>query len=190
MKTTYTVEYMGDIYSLTADFAQASCPIEGDEHGRQVADFRHSPRAAMESLLREMVEMGGDEADDYADEIEAALVKMVGRDADLIEMADTLERHGDRFTGNCADDQAQEWLDADFTADQAGGWCEIGVWSASAAAEFRDADLAPTQVKDASERLIEDAGEDASDEYTDGDPIYSVCNCDTNAQVIIDAAKE
>ncbi len=82
--TTYKAKIWGDTYEITADFAQASCPVHGDEHGRQVADFRHSPRAAMKSLLREMVEMGGDDPDEdeFADEIEAALDNMTETEAE------------------------------------------------------------------------------------------------------------
>lgn len=209
MKTTYTVEFFGDTYSLTADFAQASCPIEGDEHGRQVADFRHSPRAAMESLLREMVQMGGDDPDESSDEIDAALDAMTERTVELIEIAEMLEGHGSRFSGNSADDEAQNWLDNDFTVAAAGGWCEIGCWDADTAATFRAAGLTPDEVSDAAEKLIaseqaewdaidEAAAEDDSDwtpcnrdsQYTNNDPIYSVCNNDTSADEIIAAAKE
>ena len=76
MKTTYKVVLWGDVYEITANFANASSSVEGDPHGRQVADFRHSPRAAMESLLREMVSVSGDDPDEYANAIELALDKM------------------------------------------------------------------------------------------------------------------
>ncbi len=81
--TTYTAKIFGDEYQIAADFSQASCPVHGDGHGRQVADFRHSPRAAMESLLRETVEMSGDDPDDFDDEIDEALDSMT--DSDSIE---------------------------------------------------------------------------------------------------------
>lgn len=189
MMTTYTTKIWGETYEITADFAQASCPVHGDEHGRQVADFRHSPRAAMESLLREMVEMGGDDPDESADEINAALDAMIGRDADLIEMATMLERHGERFTGTNTDDVAQEWLDHDFDAVRANEWCEIGCWDAATAAELRDAGLTPDQAHKAAEWLT-DGLDDAAEVFTDGDPIYSTCNGDTSVQEIVDAAKE
>jgi len=82
MKTTYAAGFCGDTYEITADFADASCPIEGDSHGRQVAYFRHSPRAAMEAKLREMVQMSGDDPDKSAEEIEAALDAMTERPAE------------------------------------------------------------------------------------------------------------
>lgn len=188
MKTTYTAKIWGDEYQITADFAQASCPVEGDEHGRQVADFRHSPRAAMESLLREMVEMGGDDPDESADEINAALDAMTGRDADLIEMSYMLDGYGERFAGNNVDEVAQDWLDNDFSASEAGEWCDVGFWDASTAAQIRDAGISATEAKAAAEALAGEY-EDASDEFTDGCPIYSVCNRDTSINVLINAAK-
>lgn len=130
--------------------------------------------------------------------------------ADLDEMATMLERHGSTFSGNSSTDTAQDWLDNDFDADAAGSWCEIGCWDATVAAELRDTGLTPAQVDDAATKLrdAEDAEWDAIDEaaaeadpdnwtpcnrdskYTDGDPIYSVCNNDTPVQELINAAKE
>lgn len=208
MTTTYTTKIWGDTFEISADFARASCPIKGDLHGRQVADFRHSARAAMRSLLEEIAVMGGDDPEDAEDEIEAALDAMVGRDADLIEMAEMLERHGDRFTGNNTDDEAQGWLDEGFDADSADAWCEIGCWDATTAAKWRDAGMTPSQISDAADAMLEaeiaewDAIDEAAAEedhdwtpctresqYTDGNPIYSACNGDTRRQALIDAAK-
>lgn len=63
-----------EIYAVAANWAQASSPVmvwgdavSGwccDEHGRQVADFRHNSRKALESILRDAVIMGGDDPDD------------------------------------------------------------------------------------------------------------------------------
>lgn len=73
----------GEIYAVAADWAQASDSImvygeDGwtwDEHGRQVADFRHNDRAALEAIIREAIEMGGDEPEDA--EVEAILADAV-----------------------------------------------------------------------------------------------------------------
>jgi predicted ATPase len=102
-------------------------------------------------------------------------------------VADVLESHGDRFSGGSVEDIAQDWLDHNFNASETDGWCEIGVWDASTAGEFRDAELTAAQVKDAADKLVEKNGGDG---YTDGCPIYSACNNDTPASEIIDAAKE
>jgi hypothetical protein len=205
----------GEIYAVAANWAQAGSPVlvygeDGwthDEHGRQVADFRHRTRAALESIIREAIEMGGDEPDD--EEVSGILDNADElRSFEIGEMADMLNGHGDQFSGNYVDDEAQNWLDNDFDADAANEWCEIGVWDAEVAATFRGENLTPKQVAAAAQKLIdaENAEWDAIDEaeaednddwtpcernsqYTD-DPIYSVCNGDTDAQEIIDAAKE
>lgn len=107
-------------------------------------------------------------------------------DWNINDMAATLGSYGSRFVGNNVADEAQEWLDRDFTPASAGGWCEIGVWDAATAAEFRAAGLTPEKVVAAAESLI-DGLDDPADEYTDGDPIYAACNGDIKASVIIDA---
>ena len=128
---------------------------------------------------------------------------------DLADIMEMLELHGDKFAGNHVSHEAQNWLDQGFDAASADDWCEIGCWDAATAATLRDAGLTPAQSDDAAERLIEaetaewDAIDEASakdnddwtpcqrdSKYTDGDPIYSACNNDTNAAEIIDAAKE
>lgn len=106
----------------------------------------------------------------------------------LNDMAVVVDRHGARFIGNNVADEAQQWLDHGFDADGAEAWCEIGVWDAATAAEFRAAGLTPEKVQHAAETLTEGL-DDPADEYTDGDPIYAACNGDIKASVIIEAAE-
>lgn len=62
----------GEVYAVAANWAQAGSPImvygeRGwgyDEHGRQVADFRHRRHEALEAIIAEAIIAGGDEADD------------------------------------------------------------------------------------------------------------------------------
>lgn len=185
----------GEIYAVAANWSQASDPVmvygssgwTSDEHGRQVADFRHSDRAALESVIREAIETGGDEPSD--DEVDAILADATDlRSAELADMADMLDGHGDKFAGNDADDSAQDWIANGFDSADADGWCKIGVWDAATAATLRDAGLTPTQVVVAEANLVADC-DDASDEYTDGSPIYAACNGDISVQVIIDACE-
>jgi len=118
---------------------------------------------------------------------------MTNNDLVLNEMVAVLDSHGPRFAGNHVEDMAQEWLDYDFTPEQADEWCSIGVWNAATAAEFRDAGLSPDQVQAAAERLLDAEQAAWTDErwgysrYTDGCPIYSICNGDTDAAVIINS---
>lgn len=81
--TTYTTKFLGQTYSLRADFAQASSQIEhlggdGQWHPQpmQVADYRHRPAGAMRHLLEQLVAEGGDSVEDYEDEIADAVAAM------------------------------------------------------------------------------------------------------------------
>ena len=128
--------------------------------------------------------------------------------AEVAAMASMLERHGPAYTGHNVLEEAQGWIDAGFSADEAGAWCEIGCWDADTAATWRDDGLTPDQVRDAAQRLIDaevaewDAADQAAAEddadwqpvhrhsqYTDGDPIYSACNGDTLAAALVAEAK-
>jgi hypothetical protein len=68
-----------EIYAVAANWAQASAPVwtyglDGwtmDSHGRQVADFRHDSREALESEIREAMIAGGSGEDD--DEVAAIM---------------------------------------------------------------------------------------------------------------------
>ena len=67
-----------EIFAVAADWGQASAPVwahNGDEWsqtGRQVADHRHSPRAALIAELREAVRASGDDPDESFDLEQAA----------------------------------------------------------------------------------------------------------------------
>lgn len=121
-------------------------------------------------------------------------------------MAMMLSEYDQRFTGNNISDEAEGWIDEGFTPESARKWVDIGMWDASVAAKFRDAEFTPDQVAEAASKLVaaedevwdeidENAAEsdedwspcDRDSKYTDGDPIYSVCNRDTDIQEIIDA---
>ena len=73
MKTTYTTRWGSDDISVTADWAQASCPVEGDEHGRQVADFRHDGLAALRAALEDCACHEGMSDEEAESQIEAAM---------------------------------------------------------------------------------------------------------------------
>lgn len=85
--SVYTVEIWGDTYSLSADFAEASCPIDRwvedgefwEPTAYQVADFRHRPDEAMRAELRSSAIASGDdpiEDTDIGEEIERAISDM------------------------------------------------------------------------------------------------------------------
>lgn len=183
----------GEIYAVAANWSQAACPVyywgDGDwvQWGRQVADFRHDDRDALESLILEAVRDSGDDPDEV-DVAEILKDAVDVRTWELGEMVETLHYYGEWATGNGVDDTAQEWLDCGFDADTADAWLGIGVWDAATAETFRDAGKSPEQIAAAAESLVEGL-DDPTDEYTDGDPIYSACNGDTDPQEIIDACE-
>lgn len=73
MKTTYRAKVGGDWVEVTADWAQASCPVGGDAHGRQVADFRHSGLAALRAAVEQLFLDSGDDPEECSDDIDAIM---------------------------------------------------------------------------------------------------------------------
>jgi len=123
------------------------------------------------------------------DDFEEVMEKMSLEDEDLPAMAIMISNAGDRCSGNDALDEAQSWLDEDFDTQDASLWVESGFWNASAAAACRDYGMDAQDAVGAAQELRDLEGEDDS-AYTDECPIYSVCNGDTNVQVIIDKHNE
>ena len=76
--TAYKTEFFGDTYTVTGNFAEASGLVFFDgANAGQVADYRHSPRAAMRAYLEGVIEDGGESPTDFQDEIYAAIENMV-----------------------------------------------------------------------------------------------------------------
>jgi len=178
----------GETYAVAADWSAATAPVmfygkSGWGHdvlGRQVADFRHYPDAALAAALWDAL---GDEGDEGDDCVVAAAVAAAHDlvSVELDAMATMLEQYGEVFAGHGTWRTlaiAQEWLDADFDADEAGDWCAIGCWEPEAAEEWRDAGKTPDQIAAAAEEMA-----------ADGDMIYDVCNGDRSARVLMDATE-
>lgn len=79
----YTATIFGDTYKLRGDFAEASSQIERldadgewQATGWQAAQFTHRPHLAMEMELETSIEAGGDDPEDFRDEINAAVEAM------------------------------------------------------------------------------------------------------------------
>lgn len=83
--TTYRTTVAGDVIEISANFAEASCPVEGT-NGRQVADFRHRPVLAMDYAVRRYYRECGEDVD--SEEISGAIDDAVEA---MIEVSDEEE---------------------------------------------------------------------------------------------------
>jgi hypothetical protein len=119
--TTYRTNIWGDTYDVSGDFSQASSPVDGPSGGRQVADFRHSPEAAMREMLEESASSGGDDPEEYADEIAAAVEAMYVLGSPEHAEDDGFCRIGDTdcyvFEKRSTEDSFYEWRIGDTDAD-------------------------------------------------------------------------
>jgi hypothetical protein len=81
---------------------------------------------------------------------------------------------GECFSGSNPDSIAKDWAER-FSVPVAACWMDVGFWDASAAESCRDAGYSPRKMKaiskDQAERGIE---------YSSGDLIYALCNCDAS----------
>ena len=195
----------GQFCMVRCELAQASAPVVVDwcnNGGRpsgwestqyQAADCRQSTDGLIDvgmAIAAQGVEVSHEEfgceivhVDDmsFDDRVTLGLVGW-----DIIAIADVLDPYGEKMAGGDVEATAHEWRGHEFTADEVDEWCEIGCWDPATADEFRDAGLTPAQVKEAAAKLVEGL-DDPTTEYTDGCPIYSVCNHDTDSDVIVDA---
>ena len=87
----YTTEFFGEKMGVSADFGQASDQVsvldaDGNwiSSGKQVADYRHDPIAAMREQIRDLVQMGGDDPDEEKN-------ADIDREAELADEADRRE---------------------------------------------------------------------------------------------------
>lgn len=195
MKKTMVVDIHRDILAVHYDGVRWISPCNGQQHP--------SPEDAMlQEVTSHFLSCGEDVTDqDVQDEIASYVAEM--EDREVVEMAEMLTRHGDWFSGNNANDMAEGWLEGGFNVSDADSWCDVGVWEPDVAVKFRDAGLSPREVSDAAEALQEEFADEVRraeeldesacgiympDRYTDGCPIYSACNGDTDPQEIIDYA--
>ena len=109
---------------------------------------------------------------------------------DSVAIGKVLLSHGDVFSGGR--DRvwyvAVDWCKLQFDAETVDSWCGVGVWEPSVAADLRAAGISPRQAAERARALVakvRDAGGDPARTYTDGCPIYSVCNNDTGISVLL-----
>jgi hypothetical protein len=73
---TYRAKWGSDWVYISANWAEASSPVTGVGGGRQVGDFGHSPRLAMERALYEFARDDGMDEDEQPDAVERAMETM------------------------------------------------------------------------------------------------------------------
>jgi predicted NAD-dependent protein-ADP-ribosyltransferase YbiA (DUF1768 family) len=82
---TYGTRWGSDEVTVTADWAQAACPVDGDAHGRQVAHFGHDGWAALRAAVEDCASFDGLTSDESDALIEAAMAKAKARKAEVAE---------------------------------------------------------------------------------------------------------
>ena len=83
MNTTISTKWGSSKISVSANWAEASDQIMGDlEGGHQVADFRHSPEAALRRALEQCARHEGIAGDEAEEMIDAAMEDAVEVDED------------------------------------------------------------------------------------------------------------
>jgi hypothetical protein len=81
---------------------------------------------------------------------------------------------GEFFSGSNPDGIAEDWSER-FSVSVAAGWMDAGFWDAEAAEACRDAGYTPRKMQ----AIAEDQAERGI-EYSSGDLIYALCNCDAS----------
>jgi hypothetical protein len=96
----------------------------------------------------------------------------------IAAMKSELISRGEFFYGSNPDSIAEDWAER-FSVSVAAGWMDAGFWDACAAESCRDAGYTPREMmaiaSDQAGRGIE---------YSSGDLIYALCNCDASVDDI------
>ena len=98
--------------------------------------------------------------------------------AKIAAMKAELIIRGEFFSGSNPDSIAEDWVER-FSVSVAAGWMNAGFWDASAAEACRDAGYTASKMK----AIAEDQA-DRGIEYSSGDLIYALCNCDASVDDI------
>jgi len=92
VKTTYSTKWGSDTVIVSADWGEASSPVDGVSGGRQVADFRHSGSRALRAAIEECAEKDGMdlEDDDTIEKIDGAMDEIMEGEEDEDEDEDEI----------------------------------------------------------------------------------------------------
>ena len=109
----------------------------------------------------------------------------------IAELAVVLRSYGEMFTGGHAPEKiAEEWYEEGITdADECGAWCAVYVWNPSVAGALSNAGITPQRLAEIEATMIESVNE-PYDTWTDGSPVYAICNDDLSVYDIIDAEEK
>lgn len=98
-------------------------------------------------------------------------------DTQTQQLIDDLASRGYRYDGGDAETRAaiaQEWIDLEFSADEASDWMDAGFWDPGTAADVRLMGIQASEVAGLCNDLI--TGYD--------DPVYSMCNGDLSVEAL------
>lgn len=109
----------------------------------------------------------------------------------IAELAVVLRSYGEMFTGGHAPEKiAEEWYEEGIAdADECGAWCAVYVWNPSVAGALSNAGITPQRLAEIEATMIESVNE-PYDTWTDGSPVYAICNDDLSVYDIIDAEEK
>ena len=93
-------------------------------------------------------------------------------------MKNELIIRGESFSGSDPDSVAEDWAER-FSVSAAAAWMDAGFWDASAAEACKNAGYTPSKMRDIAENQA-----DRGIEYSSGDLIYALCNCDASVDDI------
>lgn len=159
----------------------------------QTVEIEAAPEEAEQAMRRaveaDMLSEGWEIDDEARQEIDEAV-----RSMRLVhpEIEHVLERHGPRFTGNNVSDEADGWIEHGFNTSEIDAWCDVGCWDPYTAQRLKDEGLESSDVEAACKYLCDqfDDPYEQADAYTDGDPMYALCNNDIDIHVILDAHRK
>lgn len=129
---------------------------------------------------------------DNADAFLAA-AEYVGEDGDwselreqfgrLIGLRNEIDGNGECYSGRRAGEMAEEW-DANGLTDEAPDWMQAKFWDPASARRVKNLGLTPERARELADEMLSGV-EDPDTLYTDGDPIYAICNNDLDAEALV-----
>ena len=107
------------------------------------------------------------------------------------DLAVVLRSYGEMYIGGHPPTKiAEEWYEEGVTdADECGAWCAVYVWNPAVAGALRNAGITPQRLADIEATMIKSVN-DPYDTWTDGSPVYAICNDDLSVDDIIEAEEK